>query len=340
MFDAFLTLITTEKTLLPLIFGSLMGISILVYVILDGFDLGVGILSAFVAPHERNHMIESIGPFWDANETWLVLAVGLLLVAFPMAHGYILTTLYLPVFFMLIGLILRGVAFEFRHKGPEKYKRHWEHAFFAGSLLTALCQGFMLGEYIMGFKLGWAEVGFSLFTALVLVGGYVLMGSGWLIWRSQGLLRLKMARWMRISLLFVGAGLGLISLATPFVSERIYEKWFSFPSIVYLAPLPLLTLFMGWRLWRMLCLDYIHGQDQVWQPFATASFIFFLSFLGLAYSFYPYVVPEKMTIFQAASATDSLRIMLYGALLVLPIIFGYTIYAYRVFLKKGAPISY
>ncbi len=180
-----------DPVALPFIFAALMGVSILLYVVLDGFDLGVGLLFPFAEEDERDRMIASIGPFWDANETWLVLAIGLLLVAFPVAHGDILTALYLPVAVMLIGLILRGVAFEFRAKAPLGHKRPWDVAFWAGSLMTALSQGFMLGMYVMGLEWTWPKVGFALLTAGALAVAYSFIGAGWVILKTDGALQRK-----------------------------------------------------------------------------------------------------------------------------------------------------
>ncbi|KMK66381.1 cytochrome oxidase subunit II [Puniceibacterium sp. IMCC21224] len=182
---------------LPFVFGALMGLSILIYVVLDGFDLGVGVLLPLADDAEKDRMIASIGPFWDANETWLVLAIGLLLVAFPAAHGDILTALYLPVALMLMGLILRGVAFEFRAKAPERWKPLWNHAFFTGSLITALCQGLMLGMYIMGLDWTLFHVGFATLTAVFLTVAYSFIGATWLILKTEGALQRKAANWAR-----------------------------------------------------------------------------------------------------------------------------------------------
>jgi len=214
---------------LPATFATLMGLSILIYVVLDGFDLGVGLLSPLASPEHRDRMIASIGPFWDANETWLVLAIGLLLVAFPTAHGIILSGLYLPVAVMLIGLILRGVAFEFRVKAPAGQKPMWDAAFFAGSAMTALAQGFMLGLYIMGLETGWVALAFATLTAVFLTVGYSFIGATWLIFKTEGALQARAVRWARGGIVGLVGGIGAVSVASPLVSERIFEKWFSFP---------------------------------------------------------------------------------------------------------------
>ncbi|MEY4984957.1 MAG: hypothetical protein RIR62_3223, partial [Pseudomonadota bacterium] len=230
-----------DPEMLPLIFAALMGVSILLYVVLDGFDLGVGLLFPFSEPDERDRMVASIGPFWDANETWLVLAIGILLVAFPVAHGAILTALYLPVAVMLIGLILRGVAFEFRAKAPLTHKGRWDGAFFAGSLMTSMSQGFMLGLYIMGLNWGWAEVAFATLCAGALTVAYSFIGAAWTILKTDGALQVKAVGWAKGGIWGVVLGMGAVSMATPLVSPRIFDKWFSFPEIVALAPLPLMS---------------------------------------------------------------------------------------------------
>lgn len=325
---------------LPFVFAALMGISILIYVVLDGFDLGVGVLFPLADDAEKNRMIASIGPFWDANETWLVLAVGLLLVAFPAAHGDILTALYLPVAIMLIGLILRGVAFEFRAKAPAPHKRLWNNAFFAGSLMTALSQGFMLGMYIMGLDWTWINAGFGLLTAVFLTVGYSFIGATWVIHKTDEHLQRKAVDWAQGGIWGLVLGIGAISLATPFVSERIFDKWFSFPAVLYLSPLPIVSGLLIWGLWSMLRRMPFAGDRWSWLPFAGATALWVMAFGGMAYSFYPYVVPEKLTIYAAASAPESLFIILIGTCVVLPTILGYTVLAYTIFRGKATELRY
>lgn len=325
---------------LPVVFAGLMGLSILIYVILDGFDLGIGMLAPLGTDAQRDRMIASIGPFWDANETWLVMAVGLLLVAFPAAHGAILTALYLPVAIMLVGLILRGVAFEFRVKAPAPNKPLWNLAFFLGSLMTALSQGFMLGLYIMGLEWTAATVSFGLLTALCIAAGYAFIGACWLIIKAEGALQRKAVRWARLGLAGVLIGFVAISAATPLVSPRIFDKWFSVPEIIVLAPLPLtalgITMVLAWALRHL-----PDPQDRFRHiPFVGGSALFGLAFLGLAYSFYPYVVPEKLTIYEAASAPESLMIILFGVIVVMPMIAAYTVLAYIVFRGKARELTY
>jgi cytochrome d ubiquinol oxidase subunit II len=325
---------------LPVAFAVLLGISILAYVVLDGYDLGVGILCGVAAKPERDRMIASIGPFWDANETWLVLGVGILLVAFPTAHGLILTSLYLPVAIMLVGLILRGVAFDLRVKAHDPHRIWWDRAFFVGSLMAALAQGYMLGAYIMGFEPGWPTHAFGVLTAVCLAAGYTFIGSTWLVMKTEDALQVKAVAWARRTLLFVVIGMAAISLATPFVSERIFWKWFSFPAVIALAPIPLMSGAIVVGLWaflrRMPRAD--HAFDGV--PFAGAILLYVLAFAGLAYSFFPYVVPDRLTVFQAAAAPESLMIIFVGTCLVLPVIIAYSAVAYVVFGGKATELRY
>jgi len=325
---------------LPLIFAVLMGVSILLYVLLDGLDLGIGILSLGRSVEERDLMIASIGPFWDANETWLVLAIGILLVAFPVAHGAILTALYLPVALMLIGLILRGVAFEFRVKAPDRWKPLWNNLFFGGSLLAAVTQGYMLGAYVLGFQAGWWAFGFGLMTAACLTAGYAFVGSAWLIWKTEGDLQKQAVGWARGLLLWVLVGMAAISLVTPLASPRIFDRWFGFPQLLLLAPMPLMTglLFLALHIFLKTA---PREQDRLsWVPLVGASALFTLAFLGLAYSFFPYVVPDQLTIDQAASSPEALSIILIGTLFVLPVILAYSVLAHWVFRGKATQLSY
>ena len=325
---------------LPLVFAGLMGLSILIYVVLDGFDLGVGILFPFAEDAEKDRMIASIGPFWDANETWLVLAVGLLLVAFPSAHGAILTALYLPVFVMLVGLILRGVAFEFRAKARAKRKDMWNRFFWIGSTMTSLAQGYMLGIYIMGLQQTWLTMAFALVTAVFLTVGYSFIGAAWLILKTEGALQRKAVAWAKGGVWGLVLGFGAISLASPAVSPRIFDKWFSFPEALYLAPLPLMSLVLVGVLWFSLRRLPAQNDHWSWVPFVTSCALFVLAFVGLAYSFYPYVVPEQITIYEAASAPESLMIILIGACVVVPTILAYTVMAYVIFRGKATELRY
>jgi cytochrome bd ubiquinol oxidase subunit II len=325
---------------LPFIFAALMGLSILIYVVLDGFDLGVGILFPFATAEEKDRMVASIGPFWDANETWLVLAIGILLVAFPVAHGAILTQLYLPVAIMLIGLILRGVAFEFRAKAPLGHKRAWDTAFWIGSLMAGLTQGFMLGMYVMGLSWTLPHIGFALLTGVFLTVAYSFIGATWVILKADGALQIKAVGWAKGGIWGVVLGMGAISLATPFVSDRIYGKWFAWPEMLYLAPLPilsgLLVILIWWKLRRLPMAD----DHYAWLPFVATIALFTLGFLGMAYSFFPYVVPEAITIYEAAAAPESLAIILIGTLIVLPVIIAYSVLSYVIFRGKATALRY
>lgn len=330
----------TSGDWLPYSFAFLMGLSMLIYAVLDGYDLGVGILSDSATSEEKDRMIASIGPFWDANETWLVLGVGLLLVAFPAAHGIILTELYIPVAIMLFGLIFRGVAFDFRAKVPYQKKWRWNYAFAGGSLLTALAQGYMLGKYIMGFDDSWTTVGFSWLIALAVVSGYCLVGACWLIMKCENELQKKAVKWARYHLVNTTVGIALVSLSTPVLSDRISAKWFEMPNILYIAPIPILTgaLIVGLHL--MLKKMPFENDRLSWAPFVMTISLYVLCFGGLAFSFFPYIIPEKMLITEAASAPESLMIILIGALVVLPILIGYTALCYYIFRGKARELRY
>jgi cytochrome d ubiquinol oxidase subunit II len=315
-------------TALPLIFTALMGASILAYVVLDGYDLGVGMLMPAATPEEKQVMVASIGPFWDANETWLVLGIGLLLVAFPLAHGVVLGALYLPVAAMLVGLMLRGVGFELRVKAEGWQRELWNWLFWAGSFLASFAQGLMLGRYITGFASGFGYWLFAIAVGGAVCGGYVLLGATWLVLKSEGELRRKAIAWARWGLMWVALAVALVSMVTPLASETVRAKWFSFPNFFLLSPLPLGTLLSGIFVWRTL------GKSD-WKPFAGAVAIYVLSFIGLAYSLFPYVVMDRLTLWEAAAHPSALVFVLVGTLVVLPFIAGYTVYVYRVFGGKA-----
>ena len=313
--------------ILPLVFMALMGIAILAYVVLDGYDLGVGMLMPAAERSEQDTMVASIGPFWDANETWLVLGIGLLLVAFPAAHGDILGELYLPVAAMLVGLMLRGVAFELRIKAEGWHRELWNWLFWAGSTLASFAQGLMLGRYITGFQPGAGYWLFALVVGASLCGGYVLLGATWLILRTSGPLQQKSIAWAKWGLLWVALGVGLVSLGTPLVSETVREKWFSFPRLLFVSVLPLGSVAAWLFVWHSLRRSDL-------KPFLGAVAIFAIAFAGLAYSLFPYVIIDRMTIWEAAAHPSALLFVLVGTLIVLPFIVGYTIWAYGVFRGK------
>jgi cytochrome d ubiquinol oxidase subunit II len=289
-------------------------------------------------------MVSSIGPFWDANETWLVLGIGILLVAFPVAHSTILTALYLPVVLMLLGLILRGVAFDFRVKARDRHKPWWNRAFWAGSLLAAVAQGYMLGRYVTAFTTGPAAQAFAALTAVCIPAAYASLGSGWLIMKTSGTLQRRAVAWGRRALWGTGAGFAAVSVASPLISQRIFDKWFSLPFMVLLAPIPLATLVLllvAARALRRLPLRLEQGNEYgAWVPFACVVGVVLLGFYGLAYSLFPFLVMDRLTIWQAASAPESLQFILVGVAIVLPAILGYTLYVYRVFAGKAEPLGY
>ena len=325
---------------LPYSFAFLMCLSMLIYGVLDGYDLGVGMLIENANWHEKDRMIASIGPFWDANETWLILGIGLLLVAFPMAHGIILTNLYLPVAVMLFGLIFRGVAFDFRAKVPYQQKWRWNNNFFYGSLLMSLGQGYMLGSYIIGFDKSLAGVTFSSLIAVVLCSAYCLVGACWLIMKTDNTLQEKSAKWAKYHLVNSVVGLIAIYAVTPLMNTHVLEKLSSFPEAIYYVLIALFTVALIIWLYRLLRKMPMLNDRYCWLPFAITVAIYLFSFIGLAYSFFPYIVPNKMTLLEAAAAPESLIIMLFGALLVLPILIAYTVFAYYIFRGKATELSY
>jgi cytochrome d ubiquinol oxidase subunit II len=324
---------------LPLIFMALMGLSMLIYVISDGYDLGVGMLMHRATPAEKDMLVASIGPYWDANETWLVLGIGILLIAFPKAHGVVLQAIYLPVALMLIGLTLRGVAFDFRVKAKEGHKTTWDRLFFAGSLLTSLAQGWMLGRYVSGFGEGWNYPVFAAAIALALPMAYVLMGACWLVMKSDGALQEKAIGWAKIAWPPVVAGMVLISMATPWVSATVRDRWFALPEIIALVTIPLSTA-VALATVRAMLNTQIVRTTLCWLPFALMIGVFLFGFLGLAYSIYPFVVLDQLTIWQAASSPGALKFILVGVCISVPAIAGYTIYSYWVFRGKTGELKY
>lgn len=324
---------------LPVIFMALMGVSMLVYVISDGYDLGVGMLMHRATPDEKDVMIASIGPFWDANETWLVLGVGILLVAFPKAHGMVLGELYLPVALMLIGLTLRGVAFDFRVKAKDTHKATWDKLFFAGSTLASASQGWMLGRYVSGFGTGWNYPVFAAAIAVALPMAYVLMGATWLVMKTEGELQQRAVDWACIAWAPMVAGLVLISMATPWVTATVRDRWFTLPEIIALLAIPLMTGLTLVAVRGLLGTRAVRG-PLCWLPFVLLIVVFVLGFLGLAYSIYPYVVLDRLTIWQAASKPEALKVILVGVCISVPAIAGYTIFSYRVFRGKTGELKY
>ena len=325
--------------MLPVIFMALMGLAMLIYVISDGYDLGVGMLMHRATAAEKDVMIASIGPFWDANETWLVLGVGLLLIAFPKAHGLVLGELYLPVTLMLIGLTLRCVAFDFRVKARDVHKTTWDRLFFAGSLLASVSQGWMLGRYISGFGTGWNYPIFAATIAAALPMAYMLMGASWLIMKTEGDLQERAIGWARIAWVPMVLGMLLISMATPWVSVTVRERWFALPEIIALSAIPLMTIICLLAMRAVLHSTMVRG-PVCWLPFVLLVIVFVLGFLGLAYSIYPFVVINRLTIWQAASSPQALKVILIGTCISVPAIAAYTVYSYRVFHGKTGELRY
>lgn len=321
---------------LPLIWGAIIATAVLLYVLLDGFDLGLGALFPF-APSDkcRDKMMNSIAPFWDGNETWLVLGGGGLFAAFPLAYAIVMPAMYIPVILMLLCLIFRGVAFEFRFKS-DKSRILWDYAFHFGSLGAAMMQGMILGGIVQGVTVDgrsfsggafdWLTA-FSFMTGLGVVCGYVLLGATWLIMKTDGDTQIWARRVAKYISLFVVIFMGLVSLWVPYLDNDINLRWFG-DYFYFLLPIPVITalLFGG--------LIYSLKKEKEVMPFVCSLLIFFMSFLGLAVSLWPYTVPYEVTIWDSASAPESLSLMLVGVVIMLPIILAYTAYCYYIFRGK------
>ncbi len=325
---------------LAFVWAILIAFAVLAYVVLDGFDLGIGILFPTLDDRQsRDQAMNSVAPVWDGNETWLVLGGGGLLAVFPLAFAIILPALYAPVTAMLIGLILRGVAFEFRWR-TERGKFLWDWAFFGGSLIAAISQGLMLGALVQGIKVegrayggGWWDwlTPFSLMTAAALVIGYALLGAGWLILKTEGDLQRHARALARPLAWALIAAIGIVSLWTPFLDPRFMDRWLSWPALFYVAPVPLLTLAAAVRL----LLSIRDGHER--EPFLATLALFVLCYVGLGISLYPHIVPPTITIWDAAAPDKSLSLLLYGAVVLIPLILAYTAYSYWVFRGKVDP---
>jgi cytochrome d ubiquinol oxidase subunit II len=322
---------------LPLAWAAIIAFAVFMYVVMDGFDLGVGILFRHApSDGDRDTMMNSVAPIWDGNETWLVLGGGGLLAAFPLAYAIVLPALYMPLIVMLIALVFRGVAFEFRFKANTS--RHlWDKAFHYGSLVATFAQGVALGAFIQGFEItgrdytggpfDWATP-FSMLTGLGLIAGYVLLGAGWLILKTDGALQDWAYKIAKRALLAVLIFVALVSLATPLLEPAIAQRWFSWPNVAYLSPVPIATALLTFGLWRAL----VGRHERL--PLFYGFGLFGLSYLGLAISLWPKVVPPHLTIWEAASAPESQLFMLVGALVVVPVMLGYIAYSYWVFRGK------
>ena len=330
-----------EPMTLALIFWGLLGVAVFMYALLDGYDLGVGMLLS--GPEaERDRMVASIGPFWDANETWLVLAVGILLIAFPVAHSVILRELYLPALALLVGLIMRGVSFDFRAKAISPLRPLWDNCFRWGSAIAALAQGYMLGRYVTGFTPGLMAQGFACLSALCVAAAYVYIGSAWLVMKTEGALQLRALRWLRLSGALTLLGLLFITGFNLLVRPEVASRWLQGPGLLLLVVLPLLGLVCLWWIERAVELLYRDpaNQRRARQPFLGVVGLFLLAFAALGYSYFPYIIPGQLLAQDAASAASSLRFILWGVVIVLPMILAYTAFSYRVFWGKSEELRY
>jgi cytochrome d ubiquinol oxidase subunit II len=316
----------------------ILGLAVFFYVLLDGFDLGVGILFNFArTAADRNLLMNSIAPIWDGNETWLVLGGIGLLAAFPLAFAIILPAVYFPILVMLLALIFRGVAFEFRYRDAE-HRTFWDHAFGYGSAMATFAQGVVLGAFIQGFQIDGRHFSggsfdcitpFSLFTGLALLFGYGLLGAGWLILKTENELQQQARRQARFCFLGTLAAIGIVSLWTPLVDKEIAQRWFSWPNIAFLAPVPLLTALFGILEWRAI----VNPKSEL-GPFIFGVLLFSLSYLGIAISLFPMIVPHHYSLWQAASSPDTQIFLGVGTLFLLPVILVYTGWSYWVFRGK------
>ncbi|MDI6834738.1 cytochrome d ubiquinol oxidase subunit II [Ciceribacter thiooxidans] len=325
---------------LAFVWAALIAFAVLAYVILDGFDLGIGILFPFFPEkHDRDQMMNSVAPVWDGNETWLVLGGGGLLAVFPLAYATILPALYAPLIAMLLGLIFRGVAFEYRWR-TRRAERLWDAAFAGGSLVAGFSQGVALGALVQGIPVenrayagGWWDwlTPFSVATGIALVVGYSLLGATWLVMKTRGTLAARAADYARVAALLTVAGMGVFSLWTPWLKPLYLERWFGFPTAVFTVLVPLMVIACLYAIIRGL------QQGREVQPFLGALGLFVLGYVGIGISFYPYIVPTSITIQDAAAPPESLAFLLVGAAVLVPIILIYTGYAYWVFRGKVDP---
>jgi cytochrome d ubiquinol oxidase subunit II len=324
----------------PLIWAGLIAFAVLAYVLLDGFDLGIGLIYPWLGGEaEQDIAMNSVAPVWDGNETWLVLGGGGLFAVFPLAYAIIMPAMYAPLTAMLLGLILRGVAFEFRWR-TTRGKFVWNWAFTLGSLVATLCQGLMLGTLVQGIEVqgrayagGWWDwlTPFSLACALAMVSGYVLLGSTWLVLKTEGELRALVRKIAWYSGWATLALIGIVSLWTPMLQPEYMQRWFTWPALLYVAPVPVLvlaaaaSLFLGLR------------KERDGRPFVSANALFILCYIGLGISFFPNIVPPSVSIWQAAGPDSSLKFLLVGAVVLIPLIVAYTVHAYWVFRGKIDP---
>jgi cytochrome d ubiquinol oxidase subunit II len=327
---------------IPVLWAFIIAFAVFVYVVMDGFDLGLGMLfPLFPKKADRDVMMNSVAPVWDGNETWLVLGGGGLMAAFPLAYAVLMPALYTPMIAMLVGLVFRGVAFEFRWR-TTRQRNLWDIAFAAGSLLAAMAQGVALGAILQGVHVegrhyggGWWDwlTPFSILTGLSVVVGYALLGATWLVMKTEGELRdeaYRLSWWLLFAMI---AAMGAVSLATPFLHMEYANRWFKWPNIVLTAPVPIAVAGVTLLLLRSL------ANKQDYRPFFLTLALFGLSYAGLGISMWPYIVPRSITIWQAASPENSQIFMLFGVAILIPMILGYTAWAYYVFRGKVKPES-
>lgn len=323
---------------LPLLWALIIGFGLMMYVIMDGFDLGIGILFPFVGRREdRDTMVNTVAPVWDGNETWLAFGGAALLAAFPLAYSVILSALYLPLVLMLAGLIWRGVAFEFRFKADEAHKPLWDKAFAWGSYIATITQGVALGAFINGFEVrerayagglfDWVTP-FSLFAGVGLLLAYALLGATWLVMKTEGDLQRRMRELARPITVGLVATIAIVSLWTPYAHAEVATRWFSLPNLLFFAPVPVLVLLSTWMLRRTL------ASDSHAAPFLLALLLIFLGYTGLAISLWPNIIPPAVSIWDAAAPPQTLGFALVGALFVIPFILVYTAWSYYVFRGK------
>jgi len=328
---------------LTIVWAFLIAFAVAAYVVMDGFDLGIGMLFPFFpVGRERDQSMNAIAPVWDGNETWLVLGGGGLLAAFPLAYAIILPALYAPLIAMLLGLVFRGVAFEYRWRDAA-HRRFWDTGFCAGSLVATLAQGITLGALIQGINVdgrayggGWWDwlTGFSLLTGLSLVTGYCLLGACWLIWKTDGPLQQRARRLARGLLPALLAAIGAVSLITLFVEPQYFRRWFDWPGLIVSLPMPILVAFAAGMAWLSLS-----GRRDL-APFLWSLSLFGLTLAGLAISIWPDVIPGRVTIWQAAAPHSSQLFMLVGAAILIPLILAYTAWSYWVFRGKVGDHGY
>lgn len=337
----------TASIWLPVAWLGVIGFAVLMYVLLDGFVLGLGILGPKAQDgDELDHMMNTAAPIWDGNETWLVLGGAGLMAAFPRAYAAVLSALYLPVLVMLLALVFRGVAFEFRFKGYGFAKRAWGAAFCLGSIVAAFAQGVILGALVQGLPLdngyyaggpfGWLSP-FALLTGASLVVGYALLGAGWLILKTEGALHLRARQMARPLVLMVLLAMLAVSVSLPFLQSRLMARWFDGYNFLWLSPVPIVTLWVAWLLWRDAALPHPErraAHDA--RPFIWTMALFVLGFAGLVLGMWPNIVPPSLTIWAAAAAPQSQAFVLWGLVFLLPLIVGYTAWSYRVFRGKVA----